>query len=65
MFSRVKPKLGLLTHYVAAGGPEIPPASREQIFEQVRSNYDGPLVAGRDLTQIEVGETVKVLPRAE
>ena len=62
VFSRVQPKLGLLTHYVLVGGPGIPPVTKEEVVARVRSNYSGPLVAGRDLMSVEVGDSVAVVP---
>ena len=61
VFSRVKPKMAALTHYVLTAGPGIPPITKQQVVERVRSTYSGPLVAGNDLMMIEVGDTVTVV----
>ncbi len=62
VFSKVKPKLGVLSHYVLTAGPGIPPVTKEEVIARVKSNYSGPLVAGRDLMTFEVGDSVAVVP---
>ena len=63
VFSRVKPKLAVFSHYADDR------ASRDELARDLipaaRKNYSGPLEVGRDLMVIEVGEQVTVLPAAE
>ena len=60
VFSRVKPKMAALTHYVLTAGPGIPPISKQDVVKRVRSTYSGPLTAGSDLMTFEVGDSVRV-----
>jgi ribonuclease Z len=48
VFAIVKPKLGVVYHY----------KDEEGLWDAVRKEYKGPLVIGRDLMTINVGETV-------
>ena len=61
VMSEAKPRLGVLTHYVLTSGPGIPPATKEEVLDRVRTQYSGPVVAGHDLMAIEVGESVSVV----
>ena len=61
VFSQVRPKLAVLTHYVLPAGPGIPPITKAEVVARVRSAYAGPLVAGRDLMTIEVGDSVAIV----
>ena len=61
VFSKVQPKLGVLSHYVLTTGPGIPPLTREEVLARVRSKYAGMVVAGKDLMTIEVGDSVAVV----
>ena len=61
VFSKAKPRMGVLTHYVLTAGPGIPPITKQEVVERVRSTYSGPLVAGNDLMTIEVSDSVTVL----
>jgi hypothetical protein len=57
-FSQVKPKMAVYTHIVdqTGGGPQA-------ILARTRAaGYAGPLVIGQDMTLIEIGDTVSVLP---
>jgi len=60
LFSRVKPKLAVYTHFVVVAGETINPPTVEDIITMTRKTYSGPLEAGEDLMVIEVGDTVKV-----
>ena len=62
VFSRVRPRLGVLSHYVLTTGPGIPPLTIEEVLARVRSKYSGEVVAGKDLMTIEVGDSVAVVP---
>jgi len=58
VFSLVKPKLAVFTHVIQFQG-----ISQEEMMARTRSEYDGPVVFGEDMMQIEVGEEVRVLNR--
>ncbi len=58
IFSLVKPKLAVFTHVIQFEG-----VSLEEIMARMRKMYDGPVVFGEDLMQIEVDESVRVLNR--
>ncbi len=60
VFSKAQPRLGVLTHYVLTAGPGIPPVTKDEVLARVKSNYSGPVVAGRDLMTIDVGDSVAV-----
>ena len=61
VMSEAKPRLGVLTHYVLTSGPGIPPVTKEEVLDRLRTQYSGPVVAGHDLMAIEVGESVSVV----
>jgi hypothetical protein len=48
VFAIVKPKLGVVYHY----------RDEEGLWDAVRNEYQGPLVIGKDLMVINVGDTV-------
>jgi ribonuclease Z len=58
VFSAVNPKLAVLYHIVQFEG-----ISLEKMMERTRREYNGPVVFGEDLMQIDVGEKVRVLNR--
>ena len=60
IFERAKPKLGAFTHLVFLASEQIPPASVDELIEETRQTYTGPLEVGEDLMSFEVGETVRV-----
>lgn len=60
VFSRVKPKLAVYTHFVMVSSDTISAPTVEDIITMTRKTYSGPLEAGEDLMVIEVGDTVKV-----
>lgn len=62
VFSRARPRLGVLNHYGSTTGPGIPPSTREEVLARVRSQYSGDVVARKDLMTIEVGDSVAVAP---
>jgi ribonuclease Z len=55
LFARIRPRLAVFSHIV----PSV--AGEEDILPDARKHYDGPLVCGRDLMRIAVGEKVEVL----
>ncbi len=58
VFSRVKPKLAIFNHVI-----QFQNISLEDIMARTKTEYDGSVVFGEDLMQIEVGEKVRVLNR--
>jgi ribonuclease Z len=60
VFSRVKPKLAVYTHFVMVSSDTISAPTVEDIITMTRKTYSGPLEAGEDLMIIEVGDAVKV-----
>ncbi len=60
VLSKAAPRLGVLSHYVLTAGPGIPPLTLDDVLARVKSTYSGPVVAGRDLMTIEVGQSVSV-----
>jgi ribonuclease Z len=56
VFSRVKPRLAVYTHIVLlTTDASIRSPTIEELIAATRTTYSGPLVAGEDLTRIEVG----------
>lgn len=64
IFAKTKPKLAVLTHIVLMGAPAFhvpfPAPTVKELIKQVRTTYQGPLVAGTDLMTIDVGNKVTV-----
>jgi ribonuclease Z len=60
VFSRVKPKLAVYTHFVMVSSNTISAPTVEDIIAMTRKTYSGPLEAGEDLMVIEIGDTIKV-----
>ena len=60
VFDRVNPRLAVYTHYVLLSTPTSPEVTIDEILERTRTNYSGRLVAGDDLTRIEIDDTVEV-----
>jgi ribonuclease Z len=62
IFSTVRPKLAVYTHFVLLAGPGFPAPTSEDILSATRETYDGPLVLGEDLMAFEISDAVKVVP---
>jgi ribonuclease Z len=58
VFSAVNPKMAVFYHIIQFEG-----VSLNEMMERTRSEYDGKVVFGEDLMQIEVGEIVKITKR--
>ena len=56
VFSIAKPSLAVFTHVFQFQG-----VSLEEMMRRARSEYDGSVVFGEDMMQIEVGDSVRVL----
>lgn len=54
VFSRVKPKLAVYSHFVLIG------STSEEIVSRTRGTYQGPLEAGEDLMRFTIGSGVAV-----
>jgi ribonuclease Z len=52
VFSRVKPKLAVYSHFVLIG------TTTEEVVSRTRSTYSGPLEAGEDLTRFTIGDSI-------
>ncbi len=63
IFDAVRPKLAVYTHLVNLSAPNIPAIGLDDLVEQTRRTYDGPLAVGHDLMTIEVGESTAVYDR--
>ena len=60
VFAQTRPKLAAFTHLVFLASKSIPPATVDDLIAETRRTYDGPLVAGEDLMQFEIGDVVAV-----
>jgi ribonuclease Z len=60
IFERSRPKLAAFTHLVFLASEQTPPASVDDLIEETRLTYVGPLEVGEDLMSFEIGETVRV-----
>ena len=56
VFTLVKPKLAVFSHVIQFQG-----VSLEEMMTRTRHEYDGTVVFGEDMMQIEVGDKVRVL----
>ncbi len=65
IFDAVQPKLAVYTHLVMLSAPDIPVVGLDELVEQTRRTYSGPLVVGRDLMSIEIGDTVAIYDRGK
>ena len=64
IFSLSRPKLAVIIHMVLLGKPGFPPMTTMEILETIQKYYNGPLTIAEDLMKFEVGEKVKVIPKA-
>jgi ribonuclease Z len=64
IFARAKPKLAAFTHMVPMGAPAFgvpfPAPTVQEMIDETRKVYQGPLESGVDLMAFEVGDTVVV-----
>ena len=58
IFDEVKPQLAVYYHVLHFLGSSV-----ESILERTLENYDGEVVIGEDMMEIEIGDTVRVLNR--
>jgi ribonuclease Z len=55
VFSKAKPKLAVFTHIVIIARPNIPPLTTQELVDQTRETYSGPLQVGEDLMGFDIG----------
>ena len=55
VFARAKPRLAVYTDLLLFGE-----ATPDDLIPATRATYDGPLIVGEDLMQIDIGEDVQV-----
>ena len=55
IFTRVRPKLAVYNHILLFMGVTL-----EEVMERTKSVYDGSIIVGEDMMQIQIGETVQV-----
>lgn len=60
VFARAKPKLAVYSHIARFGDAKTPPPSDDDIVQQTRKTYVGPLVVGVDLMWFDVGEGIAI-----
>ena len=66
VFAKTKPKLAAFTHIVLMGAPAFgvpfPAPTVQEMIDETRRVYQGPLASGVDLMAFEIGDTVTVKP---
>jgi ribonuclease Z len=60
VFARTKPKLAAYTHLVMLADKNISPPSIQELINQTRETYSGPLEVGEDLMSFDIGVSVTV-----
>ena len=64
VFAQDKPKLAVFTHIVLMGAPAFgvpfPAPTVQEMIDETRKVYQGPLESGVDLMTFEIGDTVSV-----
>ncbi|HEY5665741.1 MAG TPA: MBL fold metallo-hydrolase [Gammaproteobacteria bacterium] len=65
IFSMAEPRLAVYTHLVNLSAPGIPVVGNEELVEETRRTYDGPLVVGHDLLGIEIGDEISIFDRTK
>jgi ribonuclease Z len=64
VFAKTKPKLAAFTHIVLMGAPAfgvpLPAPTVQEMIDETRKTYNGPLVSGIDLISFEIGDKVTV-----
>jgi ribonuclease Z len=66
VFAITKPKLAAFTHIVLMGAPAFgvpfPAPTVQDMIDETRKTYQGPLESGVDLMAFEIADTVTVKP---
>ena len=64
VFAQTKPKVAAYSHIVLMGAPAfkvpLPAPTVQDLIDETRKTYQGPLVAGIDLMSFEIGDTVTI-----
>ena len=64
VFAKTRPKLAAFTHIVLMGAPAfgvpLPAPTVQDMIDETRKAYDGPLESGVDLLSFEIGDKVTV-----
>jgi ribonuclease Z len=60
VFAQAKPKLAAYTHIVMLSNAQVPEPTLDDLVNETRKTYSGPLEVGEDLTSFEIGDTVTV-----
>lgn len=65
IFAKTKPKLAVYSHIVLFGGSAIgsdqPPPTEDDLVEETRRSYSGPLQVGADLMSFNIGDRVETI----
>lgn len=65
IFAMAEPRLAVYTHLVNLSAPGIPVVGNEELIEETRRTYGGPLVVGHDLLGIEIGDEIAIFDRTK
>jgi ribonuclease Z len=60
VFALSRPRLAVYTDTVFLASKQVPPKTVDDLIEQTRQTYSGPLQVGEDLMCIEIGETLSI-----
>jgi ribonuclease Z len=60
VFRQTRPKLAVYTHIVMLGSEKVLASEIDEIVNETRQTYDGPLQVGEDLMSFEIGENITV-----
>lgn len=58
VFSKTKPKMAVYTHIVLLSSEKFPEPTLDDVVNETRQTYSGPLTMGEDLMSFEIGDTV-------
>jgi len=56
IFAEVRPKLAVYTHIVLLSNKDNPEPTIDDVLQETRKTYDGPLAVGTDLMSFDIGE---------
>lgn len=60
VFAQARPKLAAYIHMVLPGTDDIPPVTVEELLDETRRYYQGPLEIGEDLMSFDIGDKITV-----
>ncbi len=60
VFSQVKPRLAVFTHFAFPANRQVRPSTVEDVMAEASRQYGGRIVAGEDLMRIVVGDSIQV-----